>query len=240
MSPLELFRPDLVDVGLAKLDLVHSLQDPSTILREHVRSQPILRIVRVVNGLVETVHFENGHDGPKDFVLNKGRFLFDILYDCRFEEPALIWRLRPVAADDYLVSFLSRLPNEAHACLSLLLADHRPKVCVRLEGIADFQILGHADECRNKLVLDLLVHVHSFRADTCLATIPEPGPDGTLYRPGNIRIVPDDERGLTTELKDKLGKMIRSMLHDCSPSVSTAGHRNQTGDPVRYQLIANI
>src|SRR5690349_4866932 len=67
MNSLELFRSNLVDVGLAKLDPVHRFQNSGIVFREDVGGEAILRIVRVVNSLVKGLHLQNRDDWSEDF-----------------------------------------------------------------------------------------------------------------------------------------------------------------------------
>src|SRR5437660_1289338 len=99
-----------------------------------------------------------------------------------------------------LVSFFFRFLDETHAGLSLLFADHRSKVRARFQRVPEPEIFCHTDERGNKLVLDLLINVHPFRADTGLATVPETSPYRTLQRPRNVCVMPDNERSLPTQL----------------------------------------
>src|SRR5260370_25989551 len=101
-------------------------------------------------------------------------------------------------------------------------------------------MLGNANERGNKLVLDLLVDIHSLRADASLATVPEPSPYRALHRPGNVRVVPDNKRRLPSQLQDQLWKMVRGMLHNCPSSISTPSNRNQSSNLVRHKLITNL
>src|SRR5712692_11832084 len=200
MGSLQLFWPDLVDVRFAELYPVHGFEDPRAVLREDVGRQPIVGVIGIFDGLVETVHFEYGYDWPEYFILNYGRFLFHILNNSRFIEPALVRRHGFLATHNDFRTFFSSLLNKSDAGLSFLRGYHRPEVRIRVAWISKFEVFRHANERWNKLVLDLLVNIHPFRADTRLATIPEPCPDCTLQRPGKISIMPDNERSLTTQL----------------------------------------
>src|SRR5207237_4950348 len=94
--------------------------------------------------------------------------------------------------------------------------------------------------CRNKLVLDLLVNVHPFRADTGLTAVPETSPYRALQRPWNVCVMPDNERRLPAQLQDQLWKMIGSMFHNRPSRIGTPRHRNESRNLVRHELVPHL
>src|SRR6266568_949287 len=237
---LELFWSDLVDVRLSEFDPVHSLQNSCTVFREDVGGQAILRVVSVVDCLVKAVYLENGYDRSEDLVLDKRRLLFHVLNDRRFEKPSLLWGGRLLSADDNSVSLFLRFLDETHAGVPFLFTDHRSKVRAQFQRVPELQISCHTHECWYKLVLDLLINVHPFRADTGLTAVPETSPDRALQRPRNVCVMPDNERCLPAQLQDQLWKMTRSVLHNRPSGIGTARHRNQSSNLVRHELIPHL
>src|SRR2546427_6781816 len=128
MSTLKLLGSDLVDVAFPELDQVHRLENPRIVLGEDVGGEAILRIVRILYRPIKTVHAQDRNDWTEYLVLNKRRFLTDILDHGWFVEPSSGAALRFLSSNNHFSSFLSSCLDKLGTGLSLLPAHHGPEI----------------------------------------------------------------------------------------------------------------
>ena len=194
------------------------------VARPHRRHQPVPHVVRDADRILLVLERDHRDDRPEDLLLRDRHRAFDSGEHGRRIERALAVADR--SAGDDLGAFLASLLDEAVDLVAVRGRDQRADLRLRIERIADTQLLRERGELRDEVVVDRPLDEH---ARARLAALP----GGVVDRPHRardrvveIRVGEDEIRALAAELeRDPLDRPRREP-HDLAAGLRRAGERN--------------
>lgn len=228
----------LVHVGTALkvIDRVHTglklgavQVSAKLIRREETRRESEVTVVSKTNSFLIRVvlDLEDGHDRTEDLFLGNKSSLWNVGKDSWWVEAALReWVVRgwDVTTGKDLGTLGDSVIDE------LLVVEHLART--HTDGTAinrgitkrgtDLELGDDGLNLGAELVINLLINEESLWASTVLTHVLPNTTDGGLDNGGNIDIISDDERILTTKLKDDWGEVIRGGLGDDSTDLRGA------------------
>src|SRR5438034_2541093 len=148
-----------VDPDRARLDPPREPVPAGGIARPHGRHQPVAHVVRDPDRVLLVLEGNHGHDRPEDLLLRDLHPTVDLRQHRRRVERALAFG-RFAAGDDFR-AFIAPALDVAVDPLPVLLRDQRADLRLRVERIADPELLGRLAELRHELVVSGLLHEHA-------------------------------------------------------------------------------
>ena len=104
---------------------------------------------------------------------------------------------------------MNRVVHETLNAAALRFFDQRPKLRVGIQAVPHVDLRHPVRKEFGEVVEYRPVNVEAIRRRACLAVVAEFGAQGGGYRLLDIRIVEDDERGVSTKLQGEAKNLVR-------------------------------
>src|SRR5205814_10522062 len=148
----------------------------------------------------------------------------DVRQDGRAVERALA--VAGLAAGDDLRTFLAAALDEAVHAVAVLRGDERPDLGLRIERVAELQLLRLRGELRDEVVVDRALDEHPRTRLAALAGRVVDRPHRARDRIVEIRIREDEVRALAAQLERDSLDRLRRQPHDLRARLGRAGERD--------------
>src|SRR5581483_10870515 len=190
----------------------------------HAREEPVPHVVRDSNSVALVLERDDCHDGPEDLLLRDLHRVLHLREHGRHVEGALA--VAELAASDYLGALLPTALDEAVHAVAMRLRDERPHLRLRIERVADADLLRVVGEARDELVVERRFDEHARARLAALTRGVVDRPDTRRDRVVEVRVREDEVRALAAELERQPLDRVRAEPHDLAARARRAGERH--------------
>src|SRR5579884_1079919 len=196
-------------------------------------AEPVPDAVRQLDRLVLAVGGEDADDGAEDLLARDPRLRPHVRHDSRADEEAVDL----ASGGDRRPVLLHALEERPHA-LDLALRDERADQRLRVERVADRELLRALDQLGDEAVVERALHDDPRRGGAGLAAVEEGAVRERVERLLEVRVLEDEARRLPAALEREPLQRACGELHDPAPGGGRPGERDLVDAGMRDQGLA--